>query len=215
MQFNTSRIALLLSQAISLKGQTEQGLATGPIVAKLGNRDSTDVVSGVVGNPSASGVHSRLDIRGSDTLWEAPSNLSTSYAPSTLDNWDSDTAWETTSIVSVSSKDSILDTCVPGTVLVTDRNPSTAKLRTILEEAAMQYKNLTGEDLTMHPCAAKLANWDSVDTVLEIFRDQAQGFSEFRKGNKRLMTWLNPVVHTLITASGPLGGALGGVGLED
>ena len=206
---------MLLSQAISRKGQTEQGLATSPIVAELDNWDSTDVVSGVTGNPSTSDVYSRSDARGSDTFWEVTSNLSASYAPSMLDNSDSDTAWETTSIISVSNRKSILDTCVPDTVSGVDRNPSTAKLRIILEEAAMQYKNLTGEDLTTHPCAAKLDNWDSVDTVLEIFRDQAQGFSEFRKGNKRLMTWLNPVVHTLIAASGPLGDALGGVGLED
>ena len=88
-------------------------------------------------------------------------------------------------------------------------------LHTILKEASRQYKDLTGEDLATHPCAAELDNWDSADAVLKLFQGQAQGFNEFRKGNKKLLTWLAPVVQTVVAVSGPLGDALVGVGPKD
>ena len=87
-----------------------------------------------------------------------------------------------------------------------------SNLHMILTEAWRQYEDLTGEDLATHPCAAELNNWDSVDTVLKLFQGQAQGFNEFRKGNKKLLTWLTPVVQTVVKVSGPLGDALVGVG---
>jgi len=82
-------------------------------------------------------------------------------------------------------------------------------MRAILDEASRQYKAMTGEDITTHPYAAKLERWDSVDAVLEVFQSQVQAFNEFRKGNKKLMEWLHPVVHTLIAVCGPLGDAVG------
>jgi len=87
-----------------------------------------------------------------------------------------------------------------------------SNLHAILKEASRQYKDLTGEDLATHPCAAELENWNSVDAVLNLFQGKAQGFNEFRKGNKKLLTWLTPVVQTVVAVSGPLGDALVGVG---
>ena len=89
-------------------------------------------------------------------------------------------------------------------------NP-TSNLHTILKEATKQYKAFTGEDLATHPCAAQLENWNSVDAVQGIFQAQAQEFEEFRKGNKKLLTRLYPVVQTLVAVSGSLGDTLGGV----
>ena len=91
----------------------------------------------------------------------------------------------------------------------------TSNMRAILDEASRQYKDMTGEDITTHPYAAKLEKWDSVDTVLEVFQGQVQAFNEFRKGNKKLMKWLHHVAHTLIAVCGPLGDAVGVVGLKN
>ena len=90
----------------------------------------------------------------------------------------------------------------------------TSNMRAILDEASRQYKDMTGEDITTHPYTAKLEKWDSVDTVLEVFQGQVQAFNEFRKGDKKLMKWLHHVVHTLIAVCGPLGDAVGVVGLK-
>lgn len=86
-----------------------------------------------------------------------------------------------------------------------------SNLHMILKEAWKQYEDLTGEDLATHPCAAELDDWDSVDTVLKLFQGHVQGFNEFRKGNRKLLTWLTPVVQTVVNVSGPLGDALVGV----
>ena len=90
-----------------------------------------------------------------------------------------------------------------------------SNLPTILKEASMQYKDLTGEDLATHPCAAELDNWSSVDTVLNLFQRQAQGFNEVRKGNKKLLEWLAPLVQTVVAVLGPIGDGLVGVGPRD
>jgi hypothetical protein len=92
---------------------------------------------------------------------------------------------------------------------------STSNLHMILKEATKQYRTLTGEDLATHPCAAQLENWNSVDAVQGVFQAQAQDFEEFRKGNKKLLTWLCPMVQTLVAVSGSLGDTLGGVDIKD
>jgi hypothetical protein len=93
-------------------------------------------------------------------------------------------------------------------------NPSAANLHLILEEASKKYKRLTGHDLTTHPFAAKLDNWDSVESVLKVFQEQAQVFNQFHKDHRRLIEWLTPTVRTLITASAILGEALSVVGFN-
>jgi hypothetical protein len=90
-----------------------------------------------------------------------------------------------------------------------------SSLDAILKEASRQYKDLTGEDFATHPCAAELDNWSSVDTVLKLFQRQAQGFNEVRKGNKKLLEWLTPVVQTVVAVSGPIGDGLVGVGPKE
>jgi hypothetical protein len=90
-----------------------------------------------------------------------------------------------------------------------------SNLQMILNQAWKQYEDLSGEDLATHPVAAELDDWDSVDTVLKLFQDKAQGFNEFRKGNKKLLMRLTPVVNTVVAISGPLGDVLAGVGPKD
>ena len=80
-------------------------------------------------------------------------------------------------------------------------------LRSILDEAAVQYKELTEYNLATHPLAARFDNWDSADTILEVFQDQARKFNEFRKGNEKLMEWLKPTVQILVSISASFGNA--------
>ena len=75
---------------------------------------------------------------------------------------------------------------------------------------------MTKKDLQTHPFAAQFDRCDSPAAVLNIFRKQAQAFDEFRKGDDRLMTWLDPIVNILSTCSATLGEGLGlVVRLED
>lgn len=87
------------------------------------------------------------------------------------------------------------------------KNTSASNLRSILDEASVQYKELTGYNLATHPFAAKFDNWDSADTILEVFQDQARKFNEFRKGNEKLMEWLKPTVQIMVSISASLGNA--------
>ena len=76
-----------------------------------------------------------------------------------------------------------------------------------LGEALVQYKQLTGYDPATHALSAKFDNWDSADTILEVFQDQARKFNEFRKGNEKLMEWLKPTVQIMVSISLLLGNA--------
>ena len=86
----------------------------------------------------------------------------------------------------------------------TDR--SSANFTAIFEAAANKYKILTKQDLGTHPFAAAFANSSSPDSILDVFRTQAQAFDKFRKGDDKLMAWLTPIVHIFLTFSGTLDG---------
>jgi hypothetical protein len=82
---------------------------------------------------------------------------------------------------------------------------SSSNFTRIFDAASNEYRRLTKHDLHTHPFAAVLDNCDSPDSVLNVFRKQAQAFDEFCKGDDRLMKWLDPTVHILFTFSGALG----------
>ncbi len=82
---------------------------------------------------------------------------------------------------------------------------STANFTAIFEAASNEYKTLTKQDLGRHPLAAALENCSSPDSVLKIFRTQAQAFDKFCNGDDKLMAMLTPIVHILFTFSGTLG----------
>ena len=88
-------------------------------------------------------------------------------------------------------------------------NHSTASFTAIFEAASNEYKTLTGQDLGTHPFGAALEDDSSPDVVLDVFRKQAQAFDKYRKGDDKLMAWLTPMVHILITFSGTLGEGIG------
>jgi hypothetical protein len=86
----------------------------------------------------------------------------------------------------------------------TDDDPP-SRFTVIFEAASNQYKALTGQDLGTHPVALALEGHNSPDSVLEVFRKQAQAFDKFRNGDDKLMTWLTPIITILFTFSATLG----------
>ena len=93
------------------------------------------------------------------------------------------------------------------------RDPS-AVFTAIFEAASNEYKTLTGQDLRTHPLATELErNNDSPDSILGVFRKQAQALDKFRKGDDKLMRSLTLVVHILFTFSTTAGADIGLVGL--
>ncbi|KAI9465553.1 hypothetical protein BJY52DRAFT_590291 [Lactarius psammicola] len=86
---------------------------------------------------------------------------------------------------------------------------STSNLVSIFEAASKEYKKLTKEDLDTHPFSVEFDSCDSPDAVLSIFRKQAEIFDEIRKGDERLIKWLDPIVHILFTFSAALGEGVG------
>jgi hypothetical protein len=74
-----------------------------------------------------------------------------------------------------------------------------------------EYQTVTGKSLDAHPFATQLKSCDSPEAISNVLRTQAQSFSKFRKGDEKLMAWLDLTINILYTFSGMLGE---GVGLE-
>ena len=87
-----------------------------------------------------------------------------------------------------------------------ETDPAISNFASILEAAAKEYEKLTKKDL--RPFAAQFDKCDSPRAVLDIFRDQAQAFEEYRKSDDALMKWLDPTVNVLFTLSTTLGEVL-------
>ncbi len=92
---------------------------------------------------------------------------------------------------------------------------STSNFISVFEAASKEYKKLTKQDLNMHPFAVAFDSCDSPDSVLSIFRKQAEIFDEMRKGDERLIKWLDPMVHILFTFSATLGEGVGLVSSQE
>ncbi|KAI9432724.1 hypothetical protein H4582DRAFT_2132053, partial [Lactarius indigo] len=80
-----------------------------------------------------------------------------------------------------------------------------SNFKSILDEALSEYKKKTGKELLDHPLAAEVQRCDSVDAILAIIQGRAKAFQQFRDGDQRLMKWISPVVHVLLTFSATLG----------
>jgi len=93
-------------------------------------------------------------------------------------------------------------------------NASTSNFTPIFQAAYDEYKKLTGHDLATHPFAAELDQCDSPHSILGVLRKQSQAFTRSRKGDEKLMAWLNPIVHVLFTFCGTLGEGIGLVSIS-
>ena len=94
-------------------------------------------------------------------------------------------------------------------------DPSTSNFAAIFDAASQEYKTLTRQDLANHPFAAALQGYNSPDSILGVFRDQAQAFDKFRQGDDKLMASLTPIVNILFTFSETLGEGVGLVSLHN
>lgn len=86
---------------------------------------------------------------------------------------------------------------------------SVSRFTAIFEAASTEYKALTGQDLGTHPFAFAIDSQNTLDSVLDIFRKQAQAFDKFSKANDKLMAWLTAIVNILFTFSATLGEGIG------
>jgi hypothetical protein len=77
----------------------------------------------------------------------------------------------------------------------------------MLDAALVEYKRKTGDDLLAHWIATELQTCESVDAVLDKLRDQAKTFEQ--SGDRKLMRWIDPLVHVLHTFSDALGDGIG------
>ena len=80
---------------------------------------------------------------------------------------------------------------------------TTSNFQAFFDAALKDYSRKTGKDLCNldHPLASKLDSCDGPDSILDIFREQASEFDEFRKGDTKLFKWLKPIVEVLHTLS--------------
>jgi len=67
-----------------------------------------------------------------------------------------------------------------------------------------KYKKLTGQDLDTHTLSSNLDKFESKGAVLDVLRDQMEGFDEVREGNERLMMWLESIIDILFMVSAKL-----------
>ena len=90
------------------------------------------------------------------------------------------------------------------------KNNAFTNFTAIFEAASNKYKSLTGQDLRTHPLATELESRNgSPDSILGVFRKQAQALDKFRNGDDKLMKYLTPIVHILFTFSTAAGADIG------
>ncbi|KAN0123617.1 hypothetical protein V8E52_002949 [Russula decolorans] len=87
--------------------------------------------------------------------------------------------------------------------------PSADNLTTIFKAATDKYQKLTGIRLDTHPFTAQLDACQNPEAISNFLRTEAQAFSKFRKGDERLMVWLDPTIHILFSFSATLGEEIG------
>ena len=61
-----------------------------------------------------------------------------------------------------------------------------SQLRVLFEAALEDYKQKTGIELAKHTLAERLQDCNSVESVTDIIREQAQDFNKFREKDKVL-----------------------------
>ena len=73
----------------------------------------------------------------------------------------------------------------------------------MLDTALIEYKKKTGKDLQAIWLASELQTCESVDSVLDLLRDQAKTLE--RSDDQKPMKWIDPLVHVLSIFSDALG----------
>ncbi|KAH9965156.1 hypothetical protein BJV74DRAFT_799613 [Russula compacta] len=71
----------------------------------------------------------------------------------------------------------------------------------LFQLALDEYENQTGINLLQHPLAIQLDRCNSVESITELFQQQAEAFREFREGNHKILTLLKRAVQVLYKLS--------------
>ena len=90
-----------------------------------------------------------------------------------------------------------------------DVRSQSSRSRILFESALHDYQTQTGTTLADHPLAGKLKSCDSVESVTAMLQEQAQGFSNIRGGDRKIMELLVRIASALHALSA--GAALGEV----
>ena len=75
----------------------------------------------------------------------------------------------------------------------------------MLDAALVEYKKKTGNDLLALWLASELQTCKSVDSVLDVLRDQAKAFERSDSEDQKLMKSIDPLVNVLSIFSDALG----------
>ena len=78
----------------------------------------------------------------------------------------------------------------------------------IIINAFDEYAKQVGLDLTKIPHADALRACDSPNAVFELLQVKAHAFKDYRDGDRKLVSWLKPVVEVVHGFSGVLGQAI-------
>ncbi|KAF8258919.1 hypothetical protein EI94DRAFT_1067454 [Lactarius quietus] len=74
----------------------------------------------------------------------------------------------------------------------------------LIIDAFDDYAKQVGTDLTKNPLADALRASDSSNAVLELLQEKAHAFKDYRDGDRKLISWLKPVVQVVHGFSGVL-----------
>ena len=75
------------------------------------------------------------------------------------------------------------------------------ELKSLFETALNEFEKRAGTNLVQHQIIDKLVNCESADSVIDILREQAQSFRNFRGDDGKVMTWLRRTVNALYALS--------------
>jgi len=67
----------------------------------------------------------------------------------------------------------------------------------LFQSALEEYEKVTGINLVRHPLAAQLERCNSVESITQALKDQAEAFFEFRGSNHKAITLLKHTVLAL------------------
>ena len=86
--------------------------------------------------------------------------------------------------------------------------PSSPSNFQLIINAFDEYAKQVGIDLTKTPHADALRACDSPNAVFELLQVKAHAFKDYRDGDRKLVSWLKPVVEVVHGFSGVLGQAI-------
>ncbi len=89
---------------------------------------------------------------------------------------------------------------------------SSSTFQALFDAALQDYELQTGITLVDHPFAKQLQECDTVDSINSIIQEQAKGFQEFRRDDRKFMKSLKcsvDVLHAVLSVSTALGEDVG------